>query len=140
MNADTIKERVRRTKDKEKELIVESFDGMTKDQREIEKFFKDHRMGDWNVGMQKGLRQYVGDTYDREREDMEQQLRKERQLNRRDFVSEMQREIFLDGDAEREADQIEAEDNSLRALPADDDYGDADDGGALDYEDVNDSG
>jgi hypothetical protein len=46
----------------------------------------------------------------------------------------------LDGDAEREADQIEAEDNSLRALPADDDYGDADDGGALDYEDVNDSG
>ena len=140
MNADTIKERVRSTKDKEKELIVESFDGMTKDQREIEKFFKDHSMGDWNVGMQKGLRQYVGDTYDREREDMEQQLRKERQLNRRDFVSEMQREIFLDGDAEREADQIEAEDNSLRALPADDDYGEADDGGALDYEDVNDSG
>jgi hypothetical protein len=25
----------------------------------------------------------------------------------------------------------------LRSLPADDDYGDADDGGALDYEDVN---
>jgi hypothetical protein len=137
MNADTIKERVRRTKDKEKELIVESFDGMTKDQREIEKFFKDHRMGDWNVGMQKGLRQYVGDTYDREREEMEQQLRKERQLNRRDFVSAMQREIFLDGDAEREAAQIEAEEYSLRSLPADDDYGDADDGGALEYEDVN---
>jgi hypothetical protein len=137
MNADTIKERVRRTKDKEKELIVEGFDTMTKDQREIEKFFKDHRMGDWNVGMQKGLRQYVGDTYDREREEMEQQLHKERQLSRRDFVSDMQREIFLDGDAEREADQMEADEYSLRALPTDDDYGDADDGGALDYEDVN---
>jgi hypothetical protein len=137
MNADTIKERVRRTKDKEKELIVEGFDNMTKDQREIEKFFKDHRMGDWNVGMQKGLRQYVGDTYDREREEMEQQLRKERQLSRRDFVSDMQREVFLDGDAEREAAQMEAEEYSLRALPTDDDYGDADDGGALDYEDVN---
>jgi hypothetical protein len=140
MNADAIKERVRRTKDKEKELIVEGFDNMTKDQRESEKFLKDHRMGDWNVGMQKGLRQYVGDTYDRERDEMEQQLRKERQLNRRDFVSAMQREIFLDGDAEREADQIEAEEYSLRSLPADDDYGDADDGGALEYEDVNDSG
>jgi hypothetical protein len=137
MNADAIKERVRRTKDKEKELIVEGFDNMTKDQREIEKFFKDHRMGDWNVGMQKGLRQYVGDTYDREREEMEQQLRKERQLNRRDFVSDMQREIFMDGDAEREAADIEAEEYSLRSLPTDDDYGDADDGGALDYEDVN---
>ena len=136
MNADTIKERVRRTKDKEKELIVEEFDSMTKDQREVEKFFKDHRMGDWNVGMQKGLRQYVGDTYDREREEMEQQLRKERQVSRRDFVSEMQRQIFLDGDAEREAAQIEAEEYSLR-LPTDDDYGDADDGGALEYEDVN---
>ena len=136
MNADTIKERVRRTKDKEKELIVEEFDSMTKDQREVEKFFKDHRMGDWNVGMQKGLRQYVGDTYDREREEMEQQLRKERQLSRRDFVSDMQREIFLDGDADREAAQIEAEEASLR-LPTDDDYGEADDGGALEYEDVN---
>jgi hypothetical protein len=136
MNADTIKERVRRTKDKEKELIVEGFDTMTKEQRETEKFFKDHRIGDWNVGMQKGLRQYVKDTYDREREEMEQQLRKERQLSRRDFVSDMQREIFLDGDAEREAAEVEAEEYSLRALPNDDDYGDADDGGALDYEDV----
>lgn len=137
MNAAMIKERVRRTKDKEKELIVEEFDNMTKDQRDIEKFFKDHRMGDWNVGMQKGLRQYVGDTYDREREEMEQQLRRERQLNRRDFVSDMQREIFIDGDADREAARIEAEEYSLRSLPIDDDYGDADDGGALDYEDVN---
>ena len=137
MNADTIKERVRRTKDKEKELIVEEFDNMTKDQREIEKFFKDHRMGDWNVGMQKGLRHYVKDNYDRERDEMEQQLRKERQLNRRDFVSDMQREIFIDGDADREAAEIEAEEYSLRGLPVDDDHGDADDGGALDYEDVN---
>jgi len=137
MNAETIKERVRRTKDKEKELIVEGFDNMTKEQRETEKFFKDHRIGDWNVGMQKGVRQYVQDTYDREREEMEQQLRKERQLSRRDFVSDMQREVFLDGDAERAAQEIEAEEYSLRGLPTDDDYGDADDGGALDYEDVN---
>ena len=135
MNADTIKERVRRTKDKEKELIVERFDVMTKEQRETEKFFKDHRIGDWNVGMQKGLRQYVKDTYDREREEMEEQLRKERQMSRRDFVSDMQREIFLEGGDE--AAQIEAEEYSLRALPIDDDYGDADDGGALEYEDVN---
>jgi hypothetical protein len=100
----------------------------------------------------------VRDTYDREREEMEQQLRKERQLRRRDFVSDMQREIFLDGGAgadidadrvaaemeaeehslrERAAAEIEAEEYSLRSLPTDDDYGDADDGGALDYEDVN---
>ena len=137
MNAETIKERVRRTKDKEKELIVEGFDTMTKEQRETEKFFKDHRIGDWNVGMQKGLRQYVKDTYDREREEMEQQQRKERQLSRRDFVSDMQREIFLDGDEDRAAADADAEEFSLRGLPVDDDYGDADDGGALDYEDVN---
>ena len=49
----------------------------------------------------------------------------------------MQREVFLDGDAERAAAEIEADEYSLRALPIDDDYGDADDGGALDYEDVN---
>lgn len=138
MNADAIKERVRRTKDKEKELIVEEFDMMTKEQRETEKFFKDHRIGNWNVGMQKGLRQYVKDTYDRERDEMEEQLRKERQVNRRSFVSDMQREVFIEGDAERSAADIEAEENSLRGLPVDDDYGDADDEGALEYEDVND--
>ena len=138
LNADAIKERVRRTKEKEKQLIVEEFDIMTKEQRETEKFFKDHRIGDWNVGMQKGLREYVRDTYDRERDEMEQQLRKERQLNRRDFVSDMQRDIFIEGDADRTAADIEAEENSLRELPVDDDYGDADDGGALEYEDVND--
>jgi hypothetical protein len=138
MNADAIKERVRRTKDKEKELIVEEFDMMTKEQRETEKFFKDHRIGNWNVGMQKGLRQYVKDTYDRERDEMEEQLRKERQVSRRSFVSDMQREVFIEGDAERSAADIEAEENSLRGLPVDDDYGDADDEGALEYEDVND--
>jgi hypothetical protein len=127
MNADTIKERVRRTKDKEKEIIVEGFDVMTKEQRETEKFFKDHRIGNWNVGMQKGLRQYVRNTYDREREEMEQQQRKERQMSRRDFVSDMQREIFIEGDADRAAAEMEAEEFSLRALPNDDDYG-ADDG------------
>jgi len=137
MNADTIKERVRRTKDKEKELIVEEFDNMTKEQRETQKFFKDHRIGNWNVGMQKGLRQYVKDNYDRERDEMEQQQRKERQLSRRNFVSDMQREVFIEGDTERSAAEIEGEELSLRALPNDDDYGDADDGGALDYEDVN---
>jgi hypothetical protein len=112
MNADTIKERVRRTKDKEKEIIVEGFDVMTKEQRETEKFFKDHRIGDWNVGMQKGLRQYVRDTYDREREEMEQQQRKERQMSRRDFVSDMQREVFIEGDADRAAAEMEAEEFS----------------------------
>ena len=136
LNADAIKERVRRTKEKEKQLIIDEFDSMTKEQRETEKFFKDHRIGNWNVGMQKGLRQYVRDTYDRERDEMEQQLRKERQLNRRDFVSDMQRDIFMEGDADRNAADIEAEESSLRALPNDDDYGDADDGGALEYEDV----
>ena len=137
MNADTIKERVRRTKDKEKEIIVEGFDVMTKEQRETEKFFKDHRIGDWNVGMQKGLRQYVKDTYDRERDEMEQQQRKERQLSRRSFVSDMQREVFIEGDADRAEAEADAEEFSLRALPNDDDYGDADDGVALEYEDVN---
>ena len=67
---------------------------------------------------------------------MEQQQSKERQMGRRNFVSDMQREIFMEGDAERSAAEIEAEENSLRALPNDDDYGSADDGGALDYEDV----
>jgi hypothetical protein len=88
--------------------------------------------------MQKGLRQYVKDTYDRERDEMEQQLRKERQVSRRSFVSDMQLEVFLEGDAERSAAEIEAEDNSLRGLPVDDDYGDEDGEGALEYEDVND--
>ena len=70
-------------------------------------------------------------------QEMEQQQHKERQLNRRNFVSDMQREVFIEGDADRAAAEADAEEFSLRGLPVDDDYGDADDGGALEYEDVN---
>ena len=40
---------------------------MTKEQREVENIFKNHRLERWNKGLQKGLTQYDRDTYDDER-------------------------------------------------------------------------
>jgi adenylate kinase family enzyme len=132
MNVDMIKERVRRTKDKEKESIVDKFDNMTKDQRNIEKFLKDHRMGEWNIGMQKGLREYVGDNYDRERDEINKRLRKERQAGKKDFVSDLQLQIYMD-----ESDSGGDDENEflLRNLAEDDDNMSDDENITLNHDD-----
>ena len=37
---------------------------MQDDEREIENIFKNQKLGKWSKGLQKGLTQYVKDTYD----------------------------------------------------------------------------
>ena len=40
---------------------------MNDEEMDLERSFKKHKLGRWNVGLQKGLTKYVGDTYDVER-------------------------------------------------------------------------
>ena len=99
------------------------------EEREIENEFKNYRLERWNKGLQKGLTQYVASTYDEERETMEKQLLNERQLGKKDYVSDMNREIYM-GDleeSERVNDSIEQEEYNMNNIPDDDDFGDHDD-------------
>ena len=121
-------ERVNQSREKEKNTITGHLRGMTDEQREIQNHFKNHKLGSWNKGIQKGVRIYQKDTYDQEREAMNNQIISDIELGRNDAVNDMNREIFeLDAvNNIQEATMIETEEFSMGHLGDDDDYGDLD--------------
>ena len=122
-------ERILRSKEKEKDIITSYLKEMSDEEREIENLFKNHKLGMWGVGQQKGFRTYQGETYDAEREAMEKQALVELRMGQSNLVTDMNRDIFaMDAIAEQaEAERIEAEAMDLGMyVGEDDDYGDMD--------------
>lgn len=103
-----IKNLVTRTKTKEKDIIVDYLTDLTDEERNIENIMKNNRLGNWNLGMQKGLREYVKDTYDMERAKMEKQMEMDIKIGKDDIVNDMNRNIF-----EFDILQQEQQDNEL---------------------------
>jgi hypothetical protein len=66
MKYEDIQTRMRTTRDKEKDGITTYLKNIGEEHRQVEDQMKDLKLGRWNVGMQKGLTRYVGETYDRE--------------------------------------------------------------------------
>ena len=95
LNYDTIMERVLRAKEREKESVTQRLKDMTDEAREIDTEFKRHKLGDWGKGLEKGLTQYVQETYDQEREALDKRLILEKQLNAENIVSEMNMDIYV---------------------------------------------
>ena len=137
VNKRDIKEDITQSKDKEKDIITRDLREMHKDEREMENIRKNLRIGDWNVGGTKGLRFYVPETYDQEREDMEAEFRREEdkaRLDKRirpDKVTQRMRDIYATEEEENQhhAAFIDAELDDDHNLQGDDDeYGADDDG------------
>lgn len=129
-NLANIKEKLTRVKDKEKDGVVERIGAMSAGERQLENMMKTHKMGIWSRGTsQTGVVIYDQDYYDEEREEMEKIAQKERQLGRRDYVTDMNREIYvMDAlEADRTAAEIEAHELDMSSgIPEDDDAGDDD--------------
>jgi hypothetical protein len=129
-NLANIKEKLTRVKDKEKDGVVERIGAMSVGERQLENMMKTHKMGIWSRGTsQTGVVIYDQDYYDEEREEMEKIAQKERQLGRRDYVTDMNREIYvMDAlEADRSAAEIEAHELDMSSgIPEDDDAGDDD--------------
>jgi hypothetical protein len=129
-NLANIKEKLTRVKDKEKDGVVERIGAMSAGERQLENMMKTHKMGIWSRGTsQTGVVIYDQDYYDEEREEMEKIAQKERQLGRRDYVTDMNREIYvMDAlEADRTAAEIEAHELDMSTgIPEDDDAGDDD--------------
>jgi hypothetical protein len=129
-NLANIKEKLTRVKDKEKDGVVERIGAMSVGERQLENMMKTHKMGIWSRGTsQTGVVIYDQDYYDEEREEMEKIAQKERQLGRRDYVTDMNREIYvMDAlEADRTAAEIEAHELDMTTgIPEDDDAGDDD--------------
>jgi hypothetical protein len=99
---------------------------------------KNLRLGDWNVGATKGLRFYVPETYDEEREQMEKEFQRgeekakqEKNMRKKDKVTERMRDIYADEEEERHHQDalIDAElDDDFNLQGDDDEYGGQEDG------------
>ena len=129
-NLANIKEKLTRVKDKEKDGVVARIGEMSVGERQLENMMKTHKMGIWSRGTsQTGVVIYDQDYYDEEREEMEKIAQKERQLGRRDYVTDMNREIYvMDAlEADRTAAEIEAHELDMSSgIPEDDDAGEDD--------------
>lgn len=121
-------DKVTRSKEKEKDKIVEYLTEMTDEEREIENMFKNFRIGRWSVGMQKGYRQYEGETYDQERGEIEKRTIIEAKLKRMDGVTEGLMDVFaLDAIIEEaQANSIEEEELHIDYNGEDDNLSDDD--------------
>jgi hypothetical protein len=138
VNKKSVKEDITQSKDKEKDIITREFRDMQIAEREVENLMKNLRLGDWNVGATKGLRFYVPETYDEEREQMEKEFRRgeekakqEKNMSKKDKVTERMRDIYADEEEERHHQDalIDAElDDDFNLQGDDDEYGGQEDG------------
>lgn len=62
---------VNKDKEKEKEVITNRLKNLTEEARQVDTQMKNHKLGQWNLGLQKGLTQYDPDFYDKEIEQQE---------------------------------------------------------------------
>lgn len=67
-----IMERTMALKQKDKKGITDYLGGLSRDERRVEQMLRSHKIGRWNVGMQKGLYQYEKGVYDKEVEQWHQ--------------------------------------------------------------------
>ena len=140
LNSQMVKDKINRSKDKERHNITSTLRDMTKEQREIENLFKNHRLERWNKGLQKGLTQYVAKTYDEERAEREKQQILEQQIENREMIGEAftaDNEIAALEQEENDivTDRIENDAFNMNDIPDDDDTGDNDQDGWLQFDD-----
>ena len=121
-NKESIMNKILSSKEKEKKEITDYLKNLTDEEREVENIFKNQKLEKWSKGLQKGLTQYVQETYDEEREQAERELIKEKQIAKQTGVSDMNKNIYayeFDADAEL-AEEIDREVYSLEDYPGED--------------------
>lgn len=109
-------------KESEKDIMTKKLNMLTTDERNVEKVFKENKLGKWGKGLEKGLRIYQRETYDTEmdekdaidREKMEVLdilLQKGIDKNGNTIEAEDQNDIIMENEEE---DRIEHEDLRLK--------------------------
>jgi hypothetical protein len=131
-NEKSIKEKINRARDVEKDDIVDELGELSIESREIEFLFKKHRLGGrWAKGKDSGIVKHNNDFYDRALDEAES-----REHRRTKVPTDRNSDIIeMEEDAQNiRFDEIDAEENSMGHLPEDDDFGDNDAGYTLDYD------
>jgi hypothetical protein len=140
---DQVLDRIFKLKEKEKDIITDRLKTMTDEERDADTILKVNKLGVWSKGLQKGLTSYVKETYDEEREFVEQMLQFERKAQRKIRETNMDTtnmDIVMDDlieETERE-NEIEREAYDIGGYT--EDYLDGQfEGDDIDYDDYNES-
>jgi hypothetical protein len=123
-NKESIMDKILISKEREKKDITDYLKGLTDEEREVENIFKNQKLEKWSKGLQKGLTQYVQDTYDEEREQAEQEQIRDKKLASKTGVTDMNKNIYADEyDLEQEiSEEIEREAYSLDEYGGEDEH------------------
>ncbi len=127
-NEDIIKN-VLKSKEKEKNKVTKRLGDLTVEEREVENIHKNHRLGNWNLGQTRALFEYDENQYDKERKEIEDDFLMELRLNRRDEVTDRNREIYRLEEVEEQVQRERMNTEimaSFAAMADDDDYGERD--------------
>ena len=127
-NRALILELVLRSKEKEKDVKTRQLKELTDEERKVDGELRKAKLGQWNIGLQKGLTQYVKDFYDVERSEMEQEALLESKLGNISDVTNMNRDIYALDIMEGEISNIEIEHEvyDMTLFAEDDDFGERD--------------
>ena len=94
MNKQTIMETLMIVRDTEKDRKTRYLKDLTDEERQVDTAFKHMKLGRWSKGMEKGLTQYVRETYDEERNEAEREALLDLELSANMNVSDMNRDIY----------------------------------------------
>ena len=132
-NIDKLQESINNSKEREKNKIVAKLTNMSDQQREIENMFKNHKIGDWSVGLQKGFKTYDPERYDIERTDVQSDIFSGLESNnidsttqnlidmyQLDTINEMETERDIQHELDNEILQYKGEDDNIDDTEFDD--------------------
>jgi len=106
-----IQDRIFKLKEREKIMITDRLEDKTDEERDADTILKINKLGVWSKGLQKGLRTYVKEDYDDEREFMETMMQYEKKVAKKisspedfedfrdDYLEEIQQEEDIDKEA-----------------------------------------
>jgi hypothetical protein len=131
---DSVMDSVFKSKEREKATFTTRLHDLTDEERNVDTMLKINKLGVWNKGLQKGLTTYMQNTYDDEREAMQNMMELEQTVRRNPNVTDSNIEQFETDFLEnaRTVGDIEAEEYDMSNM--NEDYTDGDYGG---YEEEN---
>ena len=125
MNYESIKNKVHKTREKEKDLMTDRLQKLSDEERNADTILKINKLGVWSKGLQKGLTKYVKENYDDEREFRDEMEKLEKQLRNKNSnvgnnnITELMDDFIDELD---EGEDIEREEYDMSHLT--DDYND----------------
>ena len=121
INYDKIMDTVFKTKEAEKDTITDRLHELLDEGLEVDTVMKINKLGVWGKGLRKGMTTYVKDTYDEERNEMENFQKLENKIRKNTNVDDSNFEQYMDDEVEenRISDEIDREENNMSYLTED---------------------